>query len=124
MKRHIVDASANAVDAISRPELVDLLEVVGLDRFRVDLDCLTGLIILEPQHAFEWKYRLGFIKDVKNDQVVTCKPQPMNGLQDRSGLAQEIAEEHDQAPVADHSRNLMQAAFDVSGSRWRKPGQE
>ncbi len=107
-----------------RAKLLDLVQVVGLDRLGVDLDRLVGLVVLEPQHPFERKQGLGLVEDVEDDEVVAGESQAMEGLQDRLGVAQQVAEEHDQAAVPEHAGDLVQARLDLGRPGRLELGQE
>ena len=63
------------------------------------------------------KLGLGLVQDVKDDQVVPGEPQPVDGPQDRLGVAQQVAEEHHQAAMPDHAGDLVQARLDVRRPR-------
>ena len=78
---------------------------------------LLGLIILQLEHALEGEQGLGLVENMKDDDVVPGEPQPVEALQDRLGVAQQVAEEHDQAAVPDHAGDLVQAGFDIGRRR-------
>ena len=52
------------------------------------------------------------------------EPEPVERLQDRLGVAQQVAEDHDQAAVADHAGDLVQAGLDVGLARRLELGQQ
>ena len=73
---------------------------------------LVRLVVLQLEHPLEREQGLGLVEDVEDDHVVPGEPEPVERLEDRVGVAQQVAEEHDQAPVPDHAGDLVQALGD------------
>ena len=95
----------------------DLLEVVGLDAVGVDQEGLPRLVVLQLEHPFEREEGLGLVEDVEDDHVVAGEPEPVERLEDRLEVAEQVAEEHDQAAVPDHAGDLVQALGDLGLAR-------
>ena len=52
------------------------------------------------------------------------EPQPVDRLEDRVRVAQQVAEEHDQAAVPEHAGDLVQARLDLGGPLRLELGQQ
>src|SRR5208337_3674384 len=124
MQRNIIDAGANAIRPVTGLKILDLLEVIGLDGIGIDLQDLPGLIILQLEHALEGKHGLGLVENMKDDDVVTREPEAVESPQNRLGVGQQVTEDHDQAAVADHAGDLVQAGFDIGLAGGLEPGKQ
>src|SRR5262249_48422256 len=124
VQRDIVDTRPDAVGSVLRAELLHFLEVVGLDRIGVDLDDLPRLVVLKPDHPLEGELRLRLVQDVEYDQIMAGESQPVDRPEDRFGLAEQVAEDHDQAAVPEHARDLVQARLDLGGPLRPEPRQQ
>ncbi len=68
--------------------------------------------------------RLGLVQDVKDDQVVPGEPEPVKRPEDRFRVAQQVAEEHDQAAMPEHAGDLVQTRLELGRSLGLELGQE
>ena len=79
----------------------------------VDLNLVVRLRVFELDHAVEREPHFGLVEDVEQNHVVPAVPQPPQRLQHGLRLGQQIAEQHHQAAMLEHGRDLVQAAGDV-----------
>ena len=74
-------------------------QIVGLHALGVHRHSAILLHVLKLDQAFEREMHLGLVEDMEQDDVVAAMPQLIEALQDRLGIGQQVAEEHDQAAV-------------------------
>src|SRR5262245_36293886 len=84
------------------------LKVIGTHASRIDGKFLVVFHVLKLDHSLEREVNLGFIEDVKENDLVSRVPQVMEALQHRFGLGHEVAEQNDEAFVSDHDRQQVE----------------
>ena len=105
-------------------KLVDLVEVVGLDRLGVDLDGLMRLVVLEPSIPSKGKRASASSRMWKMIRSWPANRSRWRAFKIGSGVAQQVAEEHDQAAMPDHAGDLVQALRDLGRSGRLELGQQ